>query len=420
MSNFNDHVHFIKTDKFKDVTISVRFLSDLKERKSSARALLAAMLCDRSKKYNTKALMSEKCDQCYGASINAKTLVYGKKQAVEFKISAINEKYAQSTLFEKQIDFLKELIFNPWTNEDGSFKEPLIEEAKNNLKALIDRKKDNPSSNAMDEACRLMGKDQPLAISNLGTKEIVDSITADELLNEYRSMLEKDAPEIFVVGDFNEERAEKLIKAKLPLNYKDESQQVTYQTVCDENREENKKRAISQTTCVVLALTNTTIADEDYWAMRVGNGLFGQLPTSFLFQEIREKRSLCYSIYSSMLSYDGILSIICGIDAKQKDQVIQCIDEQLKRIQDGDFSDRELNPVKKMMCNSIQSSVDDGNSLINLAYQNTLLNQQETLDSIVDKIKSITKEDVIKAFSKVECRVRVIIEQEDQNEEMCE
>ena len=100
MKNFNEHVHFIKTNKFKDVMISVRFLSELQNRKASARAILAAMLCDRSEKYNTKALMAEKCDQCYGASINAKTLVYGSKQAVEFKITMINEKYAHSSHFE--------------------------------------------------------------------------------------------------------------------------------------------------------------------------------------------------------------------------------------------------------------------------------------------------------------------------------
>lgn len=420
MKNFNEHVHFIKTNKFKDVMISVRFLSELQNRKASARAILAAMLCDRSEKYNTKALMAEKCDQCYGASINAKTLVYGSKQAVEFKITMINEKYAHSSLFEKEIDFLKELIFNPWVNEDGSFKEALIKEAKENLKALVDRKKDNPSSYAMDEACRLMGKDQPLAISNLGTKETLDSISSEELVKEYRSMLENDEVEVFLVGDFNEERAEKLIKAKLPFKFSKKKMNAVYQTRCEKSLDEEIKRGISQTTCVVLALTDTTIADEDYWAMRVGNSLFGQLPTSFLFQEVREKRSLCYSIYSSMMAYDGVLAVICGIDARRKEEVMECIDHQLRRIQNAEFEEEDLIPVKNMMCNSILSSVDDGNSLINLAYQNVLLNQDESLDKIVEKIKSISKNEVVQAFSKVQIRVRMTIAQEDQNEEMCE
>lgn len=420
MNNFNEHVHFIKTNKFKDIIVSVRFLSDLQNRKASARAILAAMLCDRSMKYNTKALMAEKCDQCYGASVSAKTLVYGSKQVIEFKLTMINEKYAQSSLFEKQIDFLKELIFNPWINEDGTFKDALIREAKDNLKALVDRKKDNPSSCAMDEACQLMGKDQPLAISNIGTKEILDSIRSEELTEEYKSMLQNDIPEVFVVGDFDEEKAEKLIKAKLPLHYSNKKGKVAYQTCCAEELNEEKKRAISQTTCVILALTNTTIEDEDYWAMRVANSLFGQLPTSFLFQEVREKRSLCYSIYSSMLAYDGVLAVICGIDAKRKKEVLDCIDTQLRRVQSGDFNEEDLNPVKKMMCNSILSSVDDGNSMINLAYQNVLLNQNETLDKIVEKIKSITKQDVIEAFSKVQIRVKVMMIQEGQDEEVCE
>ena len=66
--------------------------------------------------------------------------------------------------------------------------------------------------------------------------------------------------------------------------------------------------------------------------------LLGQLPNSLLFSEIREKRNLCYSIYSNLMHYDGIMSIHTGISKTQRDLVLQLIDEQIETIRKNAFS----------------------------------------------------------------------------------
>ena len=64
-------LHFMKTEKFKDIGISIRFRSELKPKLAASRSLLALMLCDRCKTYDTKKKMSDYLDLLYGATLNA-------------------------------------------------------------------------------------------------------------------------------------------------------------------------------------------------------------------------------------------------------------------------------------------------------------------------------------------------------------
>lgn len=61
-------LHFMKTEKFKDIGISIRFRSELEPKLAASRSLLALMLCDRCKTYDTKKKMSDYLDLLYGGN----------------------------------------------------------------------------------------------------------------------------------------------------------------------------------------------------------------------------------------------------------------------------------------------------------------------------------------------------------------
>ena len=86
-------LHFMKTEKFKDIGISIRFRSELEPKLAASRSLLALMLCDRCKTYDTKKKMSDYLDLLYGATLNAQTAVYGSAQIVEIRSSFWNHSF---------------------------------------------------------------------------------------------------------------------------------------------------------------------------------------------------------------------------------------------------------------------------------------------------------------------------------------
>ncbi len=72
---------------------------------------------------------------------------------------------------------------------------------------------------------------------------------------------------------------------------------------------------ISQSYLMMVWFTNISLLDTKYYALRLANAVLGQYSSSLLFQEVREK-SLCYTIYSNIISYDGVLGVTTGIEKR--------------------------------------------------------------------------------------------------------
>ena len=168
---------------------------------------------------------------------------------------------------------------------------------------------------------------------------------------------------------------------------------------------------------VMLFETGLKASDDDFWKLRCANALFGQLPTSLLFQEVREKRSLCYSVYSSIMSYEGCMSISTGVSYQRLQEAYEVILQQLERMKTGDFTDQDLKTAKIMLKDSVLSTADDMNATLNFEYQNLLLHQRKSLDDTLNDIDNTTKEDVVRLFKNIELKVTYVLMQEVNHEE---
>lgn len=407
----NVRLHLIETNKFKDVSISIRFMSDLSERKAAIRTLLSFMLPDSCEKYASKQAITSALDNLYGANITCKTNTYGQGQTLEMKIRCLNERFVLTSILEKQFALLHEFLFSPLM-EKGYLSSSIFEESKINLKSMIQRFNDNPSMYAMIRSSEIAGAGYPLGLSSLGTEEIVDSLSIEEVSKEYQDLLKNDIVDIFVVGNVDWESIECYVKRFLPFTARSRVVPTYYQLPKQSFTQSVEKKKIDQTMVSILANINCDIHSDNYWTTRVANAIFGQLPSSLLFQEVREKNSLCYSISSSLLSYDGMISINTGIEKKEVNRVIDLIKEQLQRVQKGDFSDDLLQTSKEMMINAILSAHDDASSLINFGYQNALLNRNQSIDETIERINAATKSEVIQAFAEVKICTVFVLEQE--------
>ena len=132
-------------------------------------------------------------------------------------------------------------------------------------------------------------------------------------------------------------------------------------------------------------------------ATRLMSYLLGQLPNSLLFAEIREKRNLCYSIYSNLLHYDGILSVHTGISKKQRDLVLSLIDEQIETIRNDGFSETLFQSAKALMINNYQGIEDDVSSWMNLIFSAWLLDKPFDMKQILKEVDAVDRQSIVKA-----------------------
>ncbi len=403
------------TAQFKDVLVAVRFLAPVSRRRVMIRMILSQMLCDRCEKWPTKQTLSDHLDSLYGATATCRTAHYGQLNAFEFRFKCLNDQYTRENTFERLFKTAGEMIFHPLRKE-GHLDPELFEEAKRETIMANARKLEQPSSRAIASACAIFGKNHALAETQLLSEEELQSVTLQETEAAMAAMLQQEPVMIFVIGKIDEEKTIRYVQRFLPFTDRLPFPQSVDLIEKKDLEEVSQTMNIDQTSLVLVLRCPVTILSEDYWKMRVANALFGQLPTSLLFSEVREKRSLCYSINSSPLAYEGGILISVGIQKSKLEQTKACILEQLQRMQQGQFSKEDLMTAINMLKNAIYGSYDDPLSTLNFAFQNVLLDRQETVEDCIASIESTTCEDVMRIFKELQHCVTFSLEQEEEHE----
>lgn len=134
---------------------------------------------------------------------------------------------------------------------------------------------------------------------------------------------------------------------------------------------------------------------EDIYTAKLFCMLLGATPFSKLFANVREKMSLCYYCSSAYADRKGTLFIDSGVESCNIEKAKKAIEEQLKAICNGDFTDEELENTKKSLCGGFKSNYDSIYDIMGwYAAQNTR-NTAFTPEEINERIAKLTREDII-------------------------
>lgn len=399
-----------KNDKFKDIGISIRFMAPASSETATLRSLLAIMICDRCEKYPTKKQMSDIQDCLYGTVVNAQTVGYGQAQVLEIRTKVIDPRFVkEQNLLQDVFAYLQELLFHPLLNEAA------FDEAKDMLKSKLMRLRDDSAQYVIAQGLKIAGEGTPLAISALGDLSQIDKITLEDVMEMHQKLLNEDRIDIIVCGPIDEKQIIEMIQANLPFSDRSIELNTHYVLQSNKNGDYQKElRTVNQSNIFMMWQTNTGVCDPDYYALRVANAMFGQYPTSLLFREVREKRSLCYNILASLITFDGAMTVITGVENEHIDQAIDVIHEQFECIASGNFKDDLLAVSKTMIINSLKASKDSMPSIIAQLYQNQVLKQELSIDERIARIQAVEREDVVRVFKKCRHCLSFVVCQEDQ------
>ena len=134
--NFESHnmgaynLHFIKTNKFKTISVDVNFYREIKEDEITKRNLLKMILLDSNNDYKTERELIIESERLYDIKISSGISRIGKFSDLSFQTKFLNEKYTEEDMNKESIIFFRSLIFNPGLKE-GRFVN--IDKQKNRL-----------------------------------------------------------------------------------------------------------------------------------------------------------------------------------------------------------------------------------------------------------------------------------------------
>ena len=132
-------------------------------------------------------------------------------------------------------------------------------------------------------------------------------------------------------------------------------------------------------------------------AMKLMNSVFGGTPFSKLFLNVREKLSLCYYCSSGYNDRKGVLFVDSGVEHANIEKAKAEILNQLKAVQNGEFTDEEINNSRLSMINSLRGVTDGARSIAEWYFKQSYAGQSLSPEDEIERLKSVTKEDIIAA-----------------------
>ena len=156
---------------------------------------------------------------------------------------------------------------------------------------------------------------------------------------------------------------------------------------------------------LVLGMPALSRSDPDRWALSVLNHVVGGGMSSRLFQEVREKRGLAYSVYSyrSALEDTGTFAVYAGTAPERAPEVLSIIDAELdrlcadRRLDDGEI-ERAKGHFKGQMALGLESS---GARMERLGRNEVTGDEILSVDALVAAIDAVTPEDVARVIDRV-------------------
>lgn len=310
-----------------------------------------------------------------------------------------------SDYLELSLDVLSDMYFN------SLFSENEIALERNVILEEIDMYEDAPEELINDIMAATVWNNS-LKYPILGPSQNIQEMTREKILDYKAKNYTFDRLVISVAGNFENKQLLKYLN-KYFSKENDNKSYVKYEKndFCSGNVIKNKD--IEQVH-ICFGYPGLKSKDDLVYPMLALNLALGGGMSSRLFQEVREKRGLAYSVYSYTSSYmeEGMFNIYVGCNPKNSEKVIDLIDNQVENIVKKGLTKREIESAKQQLKGNFLLGLENTTSLMSYGGKSEVLwNDIETVEDVLNQISNIDEESINKVIEKifVEERTMVIV-----------
>lgn len=399
-------LNIIQSDKFKTDYFDINFILPLREETASYAALLPQVLRRGCAKYPQMADISKRFDYLYSTGFSSRVLKRGENQVVSFTLDFLRESLipAGEHLMDDVFETVRSIIFEPLVSGE-SFRQEYVESEKKNLIDAIKSLINNKNAYAMKKCHEAMCAGHNYAVSENGKIDIVEKIDGRSLYSFYKTFLAKSRIELFYTGMCDEETV-RSYASELVAGLGDDKAFDLSTDKFERSRQNvteiTEEMEVAQGKLVLCFRSGHTINEKNYTAYALFNNLYGGSPTSKLFENVREKLSLCYYCRSIPDAHKGILTVVSGIEVANKDKATDEILAQLEKTRCGEISDEEIANAKKDLINNYRTLFDSAPDLSMWYLSRLIGGSEKTVEQVIDELASVTKEDIINCAKETE------------------
>ncbi|MDP2645165.1 MAG: pitrilysin family protein [Desulfobacterales bacterium] len=149
---------------------------------------------------------------------------------------------------------------------------------------------------------------------------------------------------------------------------------------------------------VVILTSGLSITDPRRYAFSLLQTILGGNMSSRLFQEVRERKGLAYSIYSFVSSHvdTGLFGVYTGVDPKQINAAVGLILKEMRKLKEDRVEASELQGAKEYIKGNLMLSLEStDNQMVRTAQNEFHFGCQIPIQEVVDRIESVTEDDIL-------------------------
>lgn len=318
-------------------------------------------------------------------SIGGNMDAFTAKECICFNVKVLDEHVPTA------VDILSDLVLNPVFDANDIARERgvIIEEIKMD--------EDNPDYLVHEIFTQNFWKDHPLGKPILGTRETVKRFERQPVYEAYTHRFAPGNIIVSAAGNLDHDRFVELVTRHLehmkPMNngFHSFAPKIVSRIIL------RNKKALEQVQ-LCMGVPAHPIAHQKRHAGYILNTLLGGGMSSRLFQNIRERQGLAYSIYSDLNPYrdTGCLAVYAGTSLASAAKVVQSVVTEFKRLKNEPVTQDELRRAKDQLKGSLMLSLESSTArMSNLARQEMYFERFYDLDELIEKIESVTAEDLI-------------------------
>ena len=292
---------------------------------------------------------------------------------------------------ETAIDILSDMIKN------SKFDITELERERKVILEEIKMYEDSPDELIHELLAQNIWKHSKLGNPILGTINTVSKMDRTRVIDYFNRQYVSNNLLVCVAGNFETDELKHIVEEKLSDMRNDD-----FKTISE------KHEALPHSSIYIknieqvhltLGCEGTSYNDKRKYALSILNAAFGGGMSSRLFQEIREKRGMAYTVYSYNTSFKdtGLFGIYAGTSMQHLPQVLKLIHEEIEKIAENGLTEKELEDTKEQFRGSLMLSLESTTNRMNrlitrFLYDSELL----TPEQFIEPYNNVTLNDVKK------------------------
>lgn len=384
----------IQTKKFKTNVYALYLTIPMKSEDITYNALIPTILKRGCEKYTDQLKISKKLEEMYDATLGIGISKTGNNEVLKIYIESLNNNYIPENedLSKTSIEMLLNIVMHPLII-NGKFDEDYVRQEKENLKKVIQSRKDNKDTYANNRLLEEMFKEQPFGQYKFGNIDEIDNITSEKLYEKYKELIKNSEKYLYIVGDvknlniesYNIDEKEITISKEFPVKISEKENIVKEQMDVTQGK-------------LVIGLNTPNIENEK---IALYNTILGRGANSKLFLNVREKEGLAYSAGSTYLKRNNAIIISTGIEVSKYNKAIEVIKNQLKDMEDGNITEKEMKDAKQFINAGLNLINESSENMIEYRFDKDLYNEEIDVEKYRKKIEEVKKEDIVKVAKQI-------------------